>query len=254
MLIKVAKRWLLTTLFVVCGCADLGEPPLPREDETTEASESPAQAEQALTEFDGGLRVKLCAGPLGLTCGAGEYCATAYKGSCPSETTYGACRPRPQICTKEFRPVCGCNGQTFPNACVAAAAGVAVRAEGACAPSGPFCGGIAGIDCPGEGRCVDDPSDDCDPKNGGADCGGICTCRTAHTCPVGSHFDSNPNVCRCVRDACPTNPCAATLCAVGNRCVVRDCKAFCEPIGPGCQPCPPGQLCTDVVCPLETTF
>ena len=38
-----------------------------------------------------------------------------------------------------------------------------------------FCGGIAAIQCtdPSD-QCVDDPNDDCDPKKGGADCGGIC--------------------------------------------------------------------------------
>ena len=37
-----------------------------------------------------------------------------------------------------------------------------------------FCGGIAGIPCPDGYTCVDDPSDNCDPATGGADCGGIC--------------------------------------------------------------------------------
>lgn len=37
------------------------------------------------------------------------------------------------------------------------------------------CGGIAGLPCPPDMSCVDDPADDCDPKRGGADCIGICT-------------------------------------------------------------------------------
>ncbi|KAM7189239.1 hypothetical protein V8F20_010243 [Naviculisporaceae sp. PSN 640] len=38
-----------------------------------------------------------------------------------------------------------------------------------------FCGGIAGFSCEGKDEiCVDDPRDDCDPKHGGADCGGLC--------------------------------------------------------------------------------
>jgi hypothetical protein len=43
-----------------------------------------------------------------------------------------------------------------------------------CLPSGDFCGGFAGIPCGSGEECVDDPSDDCDPQNGGADCGGVC--------------------------------------------------------------------------------
>lgn len=37
-----------------------------------------------------------------------------------------------------------------------------------------LCGGFAGFRCPDSRQiCVDKP-DDCDPKNGGADCGGVC--------------------------------------------------------------------------------
>jgi hypothetical protein len=42
-------------------------------------------------------------------------------------------------------------------------------------PTGPQCGGIAGLPCPSGQECVDDPNDDCDPKQGGRDCGGICS-------------------------------------------------------------------------------
>lgn len=38
-----------------------------------------------------------------------------------------------------------------------------------------FCGGFAGIACEEKDAiCVDDPRDDCDPQNGGFDCGGLC--------------------------------------------------------------------------------
>ena len=36
------------------------------------------------------------------------------------------------------------------------------------------CGGFAGLQCDAGETCVDDPSDNCDPQNGGADCIGIC--------------------------------------------------------------------------------
>jgi len=37
-----------------------------------------------------------------------------------------------------------------------------------------FCGGFAGRPCKDGRRCIDDPRDECDPKHGGADCGGLC--------------------------------------------------------------------------------
>lgn len=54
--------------------------------------------------------------------------------------------------------------------------GMACDDTGICVPKGlEMCGGFAGFPCEEEGRvCIDDPFDDCDPENGGADCAGIC--------------------------------------------------------------------------------
>eukprot|EP00993_Chasmostoma_nieuportense_P001122 NODE_202_length_2704_cov_109.017850_g188_i0.p1 GENE.NODE_202_length_2704_cov_109.017850_g188_i0~~NODE_202_length_2704_cov_109.017850_g188_i0.p1 ORF type:complete len:855 (+),score=163.21 NODE_202_length_2704_cov_109.017850_g188_i0:131-2566(+) len=40
--------------------------------------------------------------------------------------------------------------------------------------SAPRCGGLIGLRCRTGLNCVDDPSDSCDPNNGGADCAGLC--------------------------------------------------------------------------------
>ena len=45
--------------------------------------------------------------------------------------------------------------------------------------AGRLCGGIAGLPCPPGYQCVDDPTDDCDPRHGSHDCIGVCQPGTA---------------------------------------------------------------------------
>ncbi|MBI4509231.1 MAG: protease complex subunit PrcB family protein [Deltaproteobacteria bacterium] len=93
-------------------------------------------------------------------------------------------------------------------------------------PKGPFCGGIAGFPCPGLGTCVDDPTDDCDPRRGGADCGGVCECTALAKCVEGHFWDSSPEVCACVP---LPDPCATVRCMSGTHCEVVDGNAQCIP-------------------------
>ena len=83
----------------------------------------------------------------------------------------------------------------------------------------PFCGGIAGFPCPGEGVCLDDPRDDCDPDRGGADCGGYCRCDADADCERGYRFDDSPEVCACVP---AVDACATVRCREGFHCEVND--------------------------------
>lgn len=75
---------------------------------------------------------KVCGGWVGDTCSASEYCAFELGDLCGDADAQGTCMPRPSACSANYAPVCGCDGETYGNACNAAGAGNGIEHDGAC--------------------------------------------------------------------------------------------------------------------------
>lgn len=120
-------------------------------DSCSEALEGDCCSRLASCAPDGTLRIETTCAPGCFACATNEDCAPDQY--CDS-TSFGcggpgSCMPRPTACDDDCPGVCGCNGETYCNACTANTAGVSVARSGAC--DGPSCDAQ---DARGSGACA----------------------------------------------------------------------------------------------------
>jgi hypothetical protein len=95
-------------------------------------------------------------------CHASAFCQKAL-GACHER---GTCQTRPRACPVNIDRVCGCDGETYSNACFAWGHGVSVAHAGSCQQ---VCAGIAGLPCP-EGQVCNLPAGECHIVDGQGTC------------------------------------------------------------------------------------
>ena len=189
-------------------------------------------------------------------CGAGAFCSAAKLGGCGG---VGLCWPKPATCPDLAKPVCGCDGATYGNACAASAAGVNVASEGPCkgdkvckmgtspCPVGAFCKAVGDFQCGGAGTCAPLPQMcqtlllpvcGCDGKTypnacsaaavginvaAKGECGGGATgapCKSAASCPAGQGCKNG--ACQ----SCKNVACPAVACPDGKQVDPCTCQCF----------------------------
>jgi hypothetical protein len=121
----------VTAAFALAACdpfAPIGYPPPGPGYPPPPPSSYPPPPSTPAPGYTGGI----CSGFAGFVChNPADYCRMP-TGQCRMPDAAGVCAPRPQVCTRIYQPVCGCDGRTYGNSCEAESAGTSPLHAGAC--------------------------------------------------------------------------------------------------------------------------